>query len=101
MGNGRAETDFAHGPSGVLVSRYRSVGGVAEGFKAAVLKTAEGESPPGVRIPSPPPRASALRRQERGHPVGRYGNGACVHPPLVNSRRIRVAAASAGRCVLS
>ena len=37
------------------------IGGMAEWFKAAVLKTAEGlKSPPGVRIPLPP-----LRRDGR------------------------------------
>jgi hypothetical protein len=30
-------------------------GGMAEWFKAAVLKTVDGESYPGVRIPLPPP----------------------------------------------
>jgi hypothetical protein len=32
-------------------------GGVAERFKAAVLKTAEGSRPPKVRILPPPPAA--------------------------------------------
>ena len=35
------------------------VGGVAEWSNAPVLKTDEGESPPRVRIPAPPPPASA------------------------------------------
>jgi hypothetical protein len=30
-------------------------GGMAEWFKAAVLKTVDGETRPGVRIPLPPP----------------------------------------------
>jgi hypothetical protein len=30
-------------------------GGMAERFKAAVLKTVDGETHPGVRIPLPPP----------------------------------------------
>ena len=34
------------------------VGGVAEWSNAPVLKTDEGESPPRVRIPVPPPSAS-------------------------------------------
>ena len=44
-------------------SQTRVLGGVAEWSKAAVLKTADGASCPGVRIPSPPPRRpSSLRR---------------------------------------
>jgi hypothetical protein len=35
------------------------VGGVAEWSNAPVLKTDEGESPPRVRIPVPPPLAFA------------------------------------------
>src|SRR4029077_13333644 len=36
-------------------------GGMAEWFKAAVLKTVDGESCPGVRIPLPPPDYLAVR----------------------------------------
>ena len=35
----------------------RRAGGVAEWFKAPVLKTGVGASPPWVRIPPPPPLA--------------------------------------------
>jgi hypothetical protein len=34
-------------------------GGMAERFKAAVLKTVDGVTRPGVRIPLPPPEKSA------------------------------------------
>ena len=34
-------------------------GGMAERLNAAVLKTAEGASPPGVRIPLPPPAGNS------------------------------------------
>jgi hypothetical protein len=34
-------------------------GGMAERFKAAVLKTVDGETHPGVRIPLPPPNYSS------------------------------------------
>ena len=34
---------------------YDGTGGMAEWFKAAVLKTVDGETRPGVRIPLPPP----------------------------------------------
>jgi hypothetical protein len=37
-----------------VIDVLASTGGVAEWLKAAVLKTAVGGSPPGVRIPSPP-----------------------------------------------
>ena len=36
------------------------VGGVAEWSNAPVLKTDEGESPPRVRIPAPPPQTALL-----------------------------------------
>ena len=38
--------------------RYDGSGGMAEWFKAAVLKTVDGETRPGVRIPLPPPVSS-------------------------------------------
>ena len=41
---------------GVTAFLSHTFGGVAEWLKAAVLKTAEGESLPGVRIPPPPPK---------------------------------------------
>src|SRR6476646_5282045 len=34
---------------------YDGIGGMAEWLKAAVLKTVDGETRPGVRIPLPPP----------------------------------------------
>lgn len=37
------------------------LGGLVERFMATVLKTVEGVTPPGVRIPHPPPRISALK----------------------------------------
>ncbi len=37
-----------------------SYGGLAERLMAAVLKTAVGETPPGVQIPHPPPRFTGL-----------------------------------------
>jgi hypothetical protein len=36
------------------------IGGMAEWFKAAVLKTVDGETCPGVRIPLPPPENKEL-----------------------------------------
>jgi hypothetical protein len=40
--------------------RVPLIGGVAEWFKAPVLKTGVGASPPWVRIPPPPPRRIRL-----------------------------------------
>jgi hypothetical protein len=37
-------------------------GGMAEWFKAAVLKTVDGETRPGVRIPLPPPTTTYCSR---------------------------------------
>ena len=39
----------------LLTPPFKNNGGLAERSKAAVLKTVEGASPPGVRIPHPPP----------------------------------------------
>ena len=44
------------------------VGGVAEWSNAPVLKTDEGESPPRVRIPAPPPQ-SLLAKCDQIHPL--------------------------------
>jgi hypothetical protein len=43
---------------------YDGGGGMAEWFKAAVLKTVDGETRPGVRIPLPPPLIKELRQPE-------------------------------------
>ena len=59
------------------------VGGVAEWSNAPVLKTDEGESPPRVRIPVPPPSAS-LGSTPSHNPVNycvisaRYRQAFCV-----------------------
>jgi hypothetical protein len=48
----------------ILITRlaigYFGTGGMAERFKAAVLKTVDGETRPGVRIPLPPPENKGL-----------------------------------------
>ncbi len=56
----------------VLAPAYRVHGRMAEWFKAAVLKTAVGESPPWVRIPLLPPG-----QNRTGHATGRrfYARG--------------------------
>ena len=44
----------------VVRARWLQRGGMAERFKAPVLKTGAGETPPGVRIPLPPPLLQVL-----------------------------------------
>src|SRR5690606_5410526 len=48
--------------SGVCTDTRHQPGGMAEWFKAPVLKTGVGASPPWVRIPLPPPPESEERR---------------------------------------
>lgn len=51
-------TRFTAGPK--PATRMRSCGGVAERSNVPVLKTGVGATPPWVRIPPPPPRATAF-----------------------------------------
>lgn len=60
------------GPEGPLLCGCSSLGGVAEWFKAVVLKTTEGSRLPWVRIPPPPPGWIASEQTNRGanhHPL--------------------------------
>src|SRR3954467_1253108 len=51
--------------------KHRLPGGMAERFKAPVLKTGVGASPPWVRIPLPPPSCFALRATQDWRPTPR------------------------------
>jgi hypothetical protein len=55
-----------------------TIGGVAEWFKAAVLKTAVLARVPGVRIPSPPPAKSSTWLGEPEDPDGGAAGGVCT-----------------------
>ena len=47
-------------------------GGMAEWLKAAVLKTVDGETRPGVRIPLPPPNSIGCSRFETNIPAWKF-----------------------------
>ena len=49
--------------NGRRLSAYDAYGGMAERFKAPVLKTGVGASSPWVRIPLPPPNTADCRIQ--------------------------------------
>ena len=59
--------------------RLVTSGRVAEWFKAAVLKTAVGATPPWVRIPPLPPERLDPEEESR---IGRFGG-----PPTIHRRR--------------
>ncbi len=69
-----------------MLRRNWGDGGVAEWFKAAVLKTAVPETVPGVQIPPPPPLEAASRRFEPsvvGREAAEGRDKRRVRPPLI------------------
>jgi hypothetical protein len=72
-GSGKGSGSLDGGGGRAENATNEALGGVAERSKAAVLKTADGASRPGVRIPSPPPFSSMLPGScggRRGGPEG-------------------------------
>src|SRR5689334_16214376 len=87
----RAALDSAlarrRGPQG-----YDGSGGMAERFKAAVLKTVDGETRPGVRIPLPPP--VQLSRDGKSLGIRRRQDARAAPRPRRRNTRLRTLATS-------
>ncbi len=84
----------------VGTAKASAAGGVAEWSNAAVLKTVEGASPPGVRIPPPPPgrfRAACCKGAQPGFPRGSNAGADLAIADAADGKNLEIHADARGR----